>query len=309
MRVWFMGTSDFAVPCLDALLGSHHEILGVLTQPDSPAGRGRRLKPPPIKVRAVEAGLNVYQPEKPLLRGSLLEGVQPPPDLVLVVAYGHLLGPDLLKWPARGCVNLHASLLPRLRGAAPINWSILNGETETGVTTLLMTERLDAGPILLQRSCPILPEDTTESLSARLAGMGASLCLETFEVLEDSRITPQPQEETLATYAPKLKKADGVIDWSLSAEVICQKVRAFRPWPVAQTSWGDGILLIWSAHPSPAEAGALPGTVLGLREEGIGIAALDGTVIITEIQAEGGKRMEAQAFWRGHPLLSGTPLA
>ena len=237
-----------------------------------------------------------------------MEAVQPPPDLVLVVAYGHLLRPDLLKWPTRGCINLHASLLPKLRGAAPINWSILNGETETGMTTFLMTEPLDAGPILLQRTCPILPEDTAETLSVRLAGMGASLCLETIEAWGDSRILPRPQEEDRATYAPKLKKVDGIIDWSLPAEAICRRVRGLRPWPVARTSWENGILLIWSARASSTQEAAPPGTVLGLREEGIGISAVDRTVILTEVQAEGGRRLEARAFWRGRPLLSGTPL-
>lgn len=309
MRIWFIGTADFGVPSLSALLGSRHEVLGVLTQPDSPAGRGLRPRPPPVKVRATEAGLPVYQPQRPSLAGSPMEAVQPPPDVVLVVAYGRLLGPDLLKWPTRGCINLHASLLPRLRGAAPVNWSILNGETETGVTTFLMTERLDAGPIFLQRPCPILPEDTTESLSLRLAGMGASLCLETLEALGDSPIIPRPQEEALATYAPKLKKADGDIDWSLPAGVICRRVRGLRPWPVARTSWGDGTLLIWSARASLASQEAPPGTVLGLREEGVGVAAADGTVILTEVQAEGGRRLEARSFWRGHPLPWGTRLA
>ncbi|MFQ5693319.1 MAG: methionyl-tRNA formyltransferase, partial [Nitrospinota bacterium] len=181
MKILFMGTPAFAVPTLEALLASPHEVIGVVTQPDAPAGRGRKLRPPAVKVRALEAGLPLYQPDKP--RRALWPDLSP--DLIVVVAYGHILPREILDWPARGCVNLHASLLPRYRGAAPIHWAIIEGETETGVTSIRMSERMDAGDVLLQKRCAIAEDDTTETLSEKLARLGAEVCRETLDALEE----------------------------------------------------------------------------------------------------------------------------
>ncbi len=324
MKILFMGTPEFAVPSLDALLASSHELIGVVTQPDAPAGRGRGLRPPPVKVRALAAGLPVHQPEKP--KRALWPALSP--DVVVVIAYGHILRPDILEWPARGCVNLHASLLPRYRGAAPVNRALIQGEGKTGVTSMLIVEKLDAGDILLQRQCPITEEDTTETLSERLSHMSAEVCLETLDALERGTVSPRPQDESRATYAPKLKKEDAPLNWELDAADICRRVRGLRPWPVARTRWGmaegggasterDGgnWIRVWMAVPGLGEEppGVPPGTVGGLAEspsgqEGICIAAADAWVLLTEIQAEGGRRMDARAFWQGHRLPAGAVL-
>ncbi|MFQ5911732.1 MAG: methionyl-tRNA formyltransferase [Nitrospinota bacterium] len=318
MKILFMGTPDFAIPTLDALLASSHEIIGVVTQLDAPAGRGRILRPPPVKRRAIEAALPVHQPEKP--KRELWPDLWP--DLIVVIAYGQILRSDILEWPARGCINLHASLLPRYRGAAPINWTIIEGETETGVTSMLMAERLDAGDILLQRGCPIAEDDTAETLWARLADLSAEVCLETLEALGQGTLTPRPQEESKATYARKLKREDAYLDWGLAAAAICRRVRGLRPWPVARTRWGmmedrdptekgegEDWIRVWMAVPGSEEGppGVLPGTVGGLGknalgQEGVRIAAADGWVLLTEVQPEGGRRMDARAFWQGHRL-------
>lgn len=327
MNILLMGTPDFAVPTLEALLASPHEVMGAVAQPDAPAGRGKRLKPPPVKVRALLAGIPVHQPEKP--RRDLWPGLSP--DVVVVIAYGRILRPDILNWPRLGCINLHASLLPRYRGAAPIHWALMEGETETGVTSFLIEEKLDAGGILLQRRCPISAEDTTEMLSEKLARLSAEVCLETLDALERGAVTPAPQDESKATYARKLKKEDGWLDWRWEAAVIGRRVRGLRPWPVAQTRWAaaegggpsgesrDGAWLrVWMAVPEgggePARPpDAPPGTVGGLAvsrlgREGIRIAAADDWVLLTEVQPEGGRRMDARAFWQGHRLPAGAVL-
>lgn len=321
MKILFMGTPEFAVPTLDALIASSYEIVGVVTQPDAPAGRGRKLRPPPIKVRAVDAGLPVHQPEKP--KKELWPDLSP--DVVIVIAYGHILKSDILEWPKQACINLHASLLPRYRGAAPINWALIEGETETGITSMLMVEKLDAGDVLLQRSCPITDNDTAETLHDRLANLAADVCVETLEEVSRGGLSPKPQDESKATYAPKLKKEDAPVDWSAKADSICRRVRGLRPWPVARTRWGGETdegggnwIRVWMAVPEQGEtfdgsSRAEPGTVGGLGvdpsgREGIRVAASDGWVLLTEVQPEGGRRMDAKAFWQGHRLSAGTRL-
>ncbi len=321
MKILFMGTPEFAVPTLDALIASSHKIVGVVTQPDAPAGRGRKLTPPPIKVRAMEAGLPVLQPEKP--KKELWPNLSP--DVVIVIAYGHILKSDILEWPKLACINLHASLLPRYRGAAPINWALIEGETETGITSMLMAERLDAGDVLLQRPCPITDNDTTETLHDRLAQLAADVCIETLEEVSRGGLSPKPQDESKATYAPKLKKEDAPVDWSAEADSICRRVRGLRPWPVAQTRWGGesregggNWIRVWMAVPEKGDAfdgssRVEPGTVGGLGVdpsgvEGIRVAASDGWVLLTEVQPEGGRRMDASAFWQGHRLPAGARL-
>jgi methionyl-tRNA formyltransferase len=269
----------------------------------------------------MEAGLPVHQPEKP--RKDLWPDLSP--EVVVVIAYGHILKSDILEWPKRACINLHASLLPRYRGAAPINWALIEGETETGITSMLMVERLDAGDVLLQRSCPITDNDTTETIHDRLAMLAAEVCIETLEEVDRGGLSPEPQDESQATYAPKLKKEDASLDWSAKADSICRRVRGLRPWPVAWTRWGGADdegggnwIRVWMAVPEQGEtfnapSRVEPGTVDGLGVgptglEGIRVAASDGWVLLTEVQPEGGRRMDAKAFWQGHKLPAGAVL-
>ena len=336
MKILLMGTPEFAVPTLDALLASSHDLVGIVTQPDAPAGRGRKLRPPPVKQRAVEAGVAVYQPPRPVR--ELWPALSP--DLIVVVAYGHILKSDLLDWPPLGCVNLHASLLPRRRGAAPIQWALIEGDKETGVTSMQMVEKLDVGDILLRRRCPISPDETAESLSEKLSGLAAAVCMETIDALGAGILTPIPQDEALATYAPKLKKEDAVLDWNQEAAAICRRIRGLCPWPVARTRWiarggggaagengGENWLRVWMAEPESEESaddkdlkkpgncveamGVPPGSIGGFQEgppgrRGIRVAAADGWVLLTEVQPEGKRRMDAKAFWQGYRLPEGA---
>ena len=329
MKILLMGTPEFAVPTLDALLASNHELIGVVTQPDAPSGRGKKLQPPAVKRRALEASLAVYQPEKP--RRKLWPALVP--DLIVVIAYGHILMSDILDWPSRGCINLHASLLPKYRGAAPINWAIIRGETETGVTSMNVVENLDAGDMLLRRHCPIGEDETGETLYKKLSSLSAEVCIDTIEGLEAGTILPVPQVEEEATYAPRLKKEDAVIDWDMPVADICRWVRGLRPWPVAQTRWnssgdsssveagsGGPWLRVWMAIPGTdsrrqAESSfdSPPGTVdeMGKTpagEDGVRVKASDGWVLLTEVQPEGKRRMDAKSFWQGYRLPAGSVL-
>ena len=329
MKILLMGTPDFAVPTLDALLSSSHELVGVVTQPDAPSGRGKKVRPPALKKKALEASLAVFQPERPH------RGLWPDlkPELIVVIAYGHILKPDFLEWPDRGCINLHASLLPKYRGAAPINWTIIQGETDTGVTSMRMVENLDAGEILLQRRCTISAEDTGESLHDSLASLSATVCLDTIDGLETGSIVPIFQVEDEVTYAPRLKKEDAVIDWDTRVVDICRRVRGLRPWPVAWTRWGfddksssvdkdcsGSWLRVWMAKPDAetpqkdeCSLDPLPGTIDALGktstgENGIRVKAADGWVLLTEVQPEGRRRMDANSFWQGYRLKLGPVL-
>lgn len=325
MKILLMGTPDFAVPTLDALLSSSHELVGVVTQPDAPSGRGKRLRPPALKQKALEASLTVFQPERP--HRELWPDLKP--ELVVVIAYGHILKPNFLEWPDRGCINLHASLLPKYRGAAPINWAIMRGETETGVTSMRMVESLDAGEILLQRRCPISDGETSDSLHDTLAFLSASVCLDTIDGLETGSIVPTFQVEDEVTYAPRLKKEDAVIDWNTPVVDICRRVRGLRPWPVARTRWGfegkpSGCavswLRVWMAKPDidtrqedECSFDPPPGTIDALGrattgEDGIRVKAADGWVLLTEVQPEGRRRMDANSFWQGYRLKLGSVL-
>jgi methionyl-tRNA formyltransferase len=268
----------------------------------------------------LEGGLAVHQPDRPAR--ELWPDLSP--DVVIVIAYGHILRTDLLQWPQRGCVNLHASLLPRHRGASPVNFALMEGDAKTGVTSMYMVERLDAGDILLQRPCSITEEDTAETLAEKLSHIAAEVCLDTLGALETETVMPVPQDESKATYAPKLKKEDAPLDWGKGAKVLCRRIRGLRPWPVARTRWvpadggagGEGgWIRVWMAVPD-AEAGppGVPaGTVGGPAEgvsgrKGVRVAAADGWVLLTEVQPEGGRRMDAEAFWRGHRLPAGAVL-
>ena len=308
MRIVFAGTPDFAVPPLAALCASVHEVVGVLTQPDRPAGRGRKLAASAVKEFALARGLPVAQP--PTLRTA--EGRAPlaewRPDVLVVVAYGLILPPDALSLPRLGCVNIHASLLPRWRGAAPVQRAILAGDAVTGVSIMLMDAGLDTGPVLLQRELPIGAGDDSESLLAALAAVGAPALLEALAGLEAGTLSPQPQPATGATYAAKIDKAEARIDWRESAVAIDRRVRAFRPWPVAETRWRGEQLRIHRAQvvrcdstvmPQSGAINAAPGTILGLQDDLLRVVCGEGCLGISELQRAGRRSMTAREFANG----------
>ena len=308
MDVLFMGTPEFAVPALQALLGSRHLLRAVVTQPDKPAGRGRRLAAPPVKQIALSHDIPCLQPARLRDREVIaaLEAFEP--EVIVVAAYGKILPPEVLAIPPRGCVNVHASLLPKYRGAAPINWAIINGEEETGITIMLMDEEMDHGPILLQRVVPILSGETAGELHDRLAALGAACLLEALEGLEEGSIVPRSQDHSRATYAPMLSKEDGRIDWGEPAEVLLNRIRGVTPWPGATTTL-DGVLLkVWRAALAAPGAGGPPGQVLAVDDEGITVSCGRGSLRLEEVQLAGKRRMDVASFIRGHSVSPGTLL-
>ncbi len=304
MKAIFCGTPQFAVPTLDSLIAAGVEISLVLTNPDEPRGRGYELKASPVKERALKAGLRVFQPARLKDSSVQAEVSARRPEVIVVVAYGHLVPSWMIELPRFGCVNLHASLLPRYRGAAPIQWAIIRGEQATGVTSMQIDSGLDTGDILLQKETEISAEDTTATLSERLSRMGAGLMIETLRGLERGEIHPQSQDTQLASYAPMLKKDDGRIEWSNAAEDIARRVRGLRPWPVAYTSFRGRNLRIWAARASvqPGAAPLAPGRLT--RSQGGLIAGCGGATALelAELQLEGRKRISARDFLNGIKL-------
>lgn len=302
-RIVFMGTPDFAVPPLRALAGRpDFEICRVITQPDRPKGRGRKPTPPPVKQTALDLGLPVSQPEKLNTDAMVEELVGLAPDYYVVAAYGQILSQRILDIPAKYPVNIHASLLPRYRGAAPIQAAIRNRDEKSGVTTMVMVKELDAGDILLVKETPVHPRDTAQDLHDRLAGIGAGLILETIDQIDAGRLTPTPQDPEKATYAPMLKKEDGWIDWSRSHVDVVAHVLAMNPWPGAFTGLSGRRIKIFTARAGNDEAPHPPGTVCAIDEAGIHVAAGQGTVIVEELMGKSGKRLGADEFLRGHSL-------
>ena len=305
MKVLFMGTPDFAVPSLKRLLADGHEIVAVLTQPDKPRGRKMKLTPPPVKELALAEGFAVYQPET--LRDGAIEALlaELQPELIVVVAYGKLLPAYVLDFSPRGCINVHGSLLPRWRGAAPIQWSVIAGDTHAGVTTMQMAEGLDTGDMLLTYKTEIGARETAGELFDRLAEAGAQLLSETISRLDE--ITPIPQDEQLATYAHMLNKEMARIDWSRPAAEIDCLIRGLNPWPVALTTLHGSPMKIYAA--APAEGKGAPGEVLEADDKrGLLVACGAGALRLTEIQATGGKRMAATDYLRGHSVQTGVIL-
>ena len=303
LRIVFAGTPEFAVPSLEALASSGHDIAAVYTQPDRPAGRGRRLTASPVKQAAVDHGLAVFQP--PTLRDSAaVEALgSHNADLMVVVAYGLLLPQPVLDAPRLGCVNVHASLLPRWRGAAPIQRAILAGDRETGVTIMRMEAGLDTGPMYLKRSIPIAGNDTGGSLHDKLAVLGADALLDALPGIGDGSLSPQPQDASLSTYAGKLNKEDALIDWRRPAVEIERMIRAFNPWPVAQTRLGDVTLRLWGAELAALEAsGVVPGSIVAADRGGILVATAEGTLRITHLQPPGKRPMAAADFLNARSL-------
>jgi len=308
MKTVFLGTPAFAVPSLEALAQAGHEILAVFTQPDRPSGRGGQMSAPPVKRRALEMGLAVYQPERirrPETVG-LIASLRP--EIMVVVGYGQIIPQSILDIPPHGIVNVHASLLPRYRGAAPIQWAIANGETRTGVTTMRIDAGLDTGDILLQAETEIGPLETAPELSERLARMGAGLLIETLAGLERGSITPVKQNPELATYAPILKKEDGLLDWRRSAAEIHNRVRGFAPWPGAYTRFRGRGLQILRTRPSPVRIPAAPGS-LHLRKPALLACCGQGeTIEFVELQPEGRKPMAASDFLNGYRVAENEQL-
>lgn len=306
-RLVFAGTPEFAVPTLEALVAAGHAPLLVLTQPDRPVGRGRRLQAPPVKLAAGELGLPVLQPER--LRASTLDvlaGLQP--DLLVVIAYGLLLPPAVLQLPARGCVNLHASLLPRWRGAAPIQRAIAAGDRETGVCLMHMEAGLDTGPVYACRRTPIRDGESSATLHQRLAALSAELLVEQIDALLAGTLEHRPQSPRGVLHAPKLSKAEAVIDWALPAPVLARQVAAFNPWPVAETRWGARRLRVWEARALAADADTDPGVVVAVADDGLQVACGEGTLLLQVLQLEGAKPTPVEAFLRGHHLTPGERL-
>lgn len=304
MRIVFAGTPEFALPGLDALLAGPHEVVAVYTQPDRPAGRGRKLTASPVKLRALAQGVPVEQPST-LRDTQVFERLRDyRPDLMVVAAYGLILPPAVLELPTHGCINIHASLLPRWRGAAPIQRALLAGDARTGVTLMQMATGLDTGDMLLRESCPIDADDTAQSLHDRLAVMGAGLLTDGIDALLAGQLRPEPQDESLATHAAKLSKAEAQIDWQLSAVHLDRCVRAFNPWPVAHTSLDGQTLRIWmSAVANQDSVGERPGTVVQESAAGMDVATGEGLLRILRLQLPGGRPLEAREFLAGHSLL------
>ena len=309
MRILFMGTPDFAVPSLEALIQAGHQICGVFTQPDKPKNRGMKLQAPPVKEVALAHNIPVYQPVK-LRDGAALALIRElDPQLIVVAAYGRILPDDILAAPPKGCINVHSSLLPNYRGAAPINWAVLNGDGETGVTIMHMAHDLDAGDIISQAATPIDPDETVVTLHDRLAELGAKLLVETVAQIEAGTAARTPQDHDKATLAPMLGRELSPMDFTRTARQLHNQVRGLIPWPAAVTTLGDKRCKVFQTVVPEARTDAAPGTVLSAGREGLAVACGAGTVLyLEELQPDGGKRMRAADYLRGHPIEVGTVL-
>lgn len=309
MRVVFMGTPDFSVPTLQALIDSPYEVVGVFTQPDRPKGRGGKVQMSPVKELAIKHDIPVFQPLK-----MRLDGLEPlrelKPDICVTAAFGQILSQDVLDVPPMGTVNVHASLLPRHRGAAPIQWAILSGDEVAGVTTMYSDKGIDTGDMLLKCETPVLPEDTAGTLSDKLAQMGAELLIETLRQVEAGTCPRTKQDDAQATYDPKIEKEMGLLNFGEGTEKCLNRVRAMSPWPCAYAQLGEGVLKVWRAQAAEGVDNAIPGTVLKAdRKLGLIVATADGAMELCEIQAPNAKRMDAKAFLLGHAIEEGKLLS
>lgn len=306
-RIVFMGTPDFSVPVLKSLVNEGYNIVGVVTQPDRPKGRKKALTPPPVKVEAEKHQLPVLQPEK--IRNEVADVLALKPDLVVTAAFGQILPKELLEAPKYGCINVHASLLPELRGGAPIHYSILQGKKKTGITIMYMAEKLDAGDILTQVEVEIEERDTVGSLHDKLSQAGVTLLLETIPNLLEGKITPIKQVDSQATFASNIKREQEKVDWSKTGEEIYNQIRGLNPWPVAFTMLNNQVLKLWWSEKMPNKNDAKPGTVIGIDTDGFVVATGNGTAIkITELQPSGKKKMSGEDFLRGTTISVGDKL-
>lgn len=312
MKLAFAGTPEFAAVVLDTLIGSRHSIAAVFTRPDARAGRGKRVTESPVKRRAAAAGIAVRQPHSLRTPQAMESLAALDADVLVVAAYGFLLPAPALAMPGLGCINVHASILPRWRGAAPVHHALLAGDARTGVSIMQMDAGLDTGPVLSTRTCDITPDDTGGSLTGRLAALGAAALVDALHALETGTAEARPQCEALATVAPKLSKAQAAIDWERPATEIERMVRAFDPWPVAHT-YLPGVdtpaFRVWRAELATRDSDRAPGTVLACDKTGLVVSAAQGAVRITEVQPPGARRMSAADYVRGRHLAPGTRLA
>ena len=309
MRIVFMGTPDFAVGTLEALIEAGHEVAAVVTQPDRPRGRGKELQMTPVKVQALAYGIPVYQPEKvkdPAFV-EILRNLQP--EVIVVIAFGQILSRDILDLPPYGCINIHASLLPKYRGAAPIQWAVIDGEKETGVTTMMMDVGLDTGDMLEKTIIPLDPKETGGSLFDKLSQAGGPLILSTLEKLKAGTAVRTPQTDEDSTYAKMLTKSLGQIDWSMEAAAIERLIRGLNPWPSAYTFVHGKTLKIWDADVlKESSDGAAPGQIIRTDPHSLIVAAGEALLSIRELQLEGKKRMDVETFLRGYTIEKGEIL-
>ena len=309
MRLVFMGTPDFASASLEALLKSDNSIVGIVTQPDRPKGRGQILTPSPVKLLAQREQIPLLQPIK-MKDPDFLQALSGwKPDIIAVAAFGRILPPAILSLPPLGCINVHGSLLPKYRGAGPIQWAIINGESETGITTMLMDDGMDTGAMLLQAAISITPDDTAGTLSPRLAELGGRLLVETLTRLKAGTLIPRPQDSSRATLAPLLKKEDGAIDWTLPAAVLANRVRGLSPWPGAYTAvGGSDRWTIWRALTLPGPVTQPPGVIIAVTREAIHVATGEGVLAVMELQPANSRRMAVSQYLAGHSIAVGLQL-
>ncbi len=308
MKIVFMGTPDFAVPALEALVKGGHQVIAVVTQPDKPKGRGKGMAMPPVKEKAMEFAIPVYQPAKVREEGFFRQMRELSPEVIVVAAFGQILPKAILDLPQYGCINIHASLLPKYRGAAPIQWAIINGEKETGVTTMMMDVGLDTGDMLEKTVVPIEEEETAQSLSDKLSAAGGSLILSTLKKVEEGTLTRTPQRDEESCYAKILQKTLGRIDWNREAKLIERLIRGLNPWPSAYTTLNGKSLKLWKAKALLEEYPGEAGQVVKAVGNELLIKTGKGTLKAEALQLEGKKRMEADAFLRGCPIEEGTRL-
>ena len=308
MVIVFFGTPQFAVPSLEHLIASRHTVRAVVTQPDRPRGRGQRVVDAPVKAAARQHGIEVFQPERlrePAVAATLAGWT---PDLGVVVAYGKLIPRELLQLPRFGMINVHASLLPKYRGASPVHRAIMGGERETGVTIMQVVEALDAGDMLAKTARPIDPGETSEAVERDLAGLGARLLVDVIDRLEAGTIVAEPQDDARSTYAPRLRKEEGLIDWSLPAQRIHDRVRGLYPWPHAYTYLDGARLIVLQTRLANVPAAGAPGEILDASREAIHVATGDGVLAVERLQPEGRRPMTAREFLAGRPLRPGSRL-
>ena len=308
MRIVFMGTPDFSVPALEALVEGGHEVVAAITQPDKPKGRGKAVLMTPVKEKAMELGIPVYQPVK-VREPEFVEKLrQMEPDAIVVVAFGQILPKSILEIPRYGCVNIHASLLPKYRGAAPIQWAVIDGERESGVTTMFMNEGLDTGDMLEKEAVTLDTKETGGSLHDKLSAIGGRLILSTLNGLEDGTLNGTPQTDEGTCYAKMLKKSLGDIDWTMDAAAIERLIRGLNPWPSAYTCLHGKTLKIWDGDVLEREYGVEPGTVAEVAKDRLVVQTGQGSLAIRSLQLEGKKRMDAGDFLRGYAVEAGTRL-
>lgn len=308
MRIVFMGTPDFAVPSLEGLV-EKHEVVGVFTQPDRPKGRGQKLQMSPVKEVAVKYNIPVFQPERLRRDREALNIIKELlPDLIVVIAFGQILPKEVLEIPRLGCINVHASLLPKLRGAAPINWSIINGDKKTGITTMMMDEGLDTGDMLLKEEVEINEDETAGELHDRLMEIGSNLLMDTLKALEEGKLVREKQEDSKSTYAPMMRKELGRINWTENAEKIHGLIRGVTPWPGAFCFYKGATLKLWKTRKLNEESGMSPGTIVKVSKDSIEVACGKGKIAILELQEVGGKKLSISNYLNGHQIFVGETL-